>query len=123
MPLRAQIKALRVNLALSSFLGRQGIPLIPNARCGDEILFEEYLSALPEGCPLAIGVTGFAWSKLNKMAWIYWVHLLREAKRPPLILVVSESGRFLEEAFPSQKFLLFPSTGCQREGGERGSVR
>lgn len=123
MPLRAQIKALRVNLALSSFLGRQGIPLIPNARCGDEILFEEYLSALPEGCPLAIGVTGFAWSKLDKMAWIYWVHLLREAKRPPLILVVSESGRFLEEAFPSQKFLLFPSTGCPREGGERGNVR
>ena len=123
MPLRAQIEALRMNLALSTYLGRKGVPLIPNARCGDEILSEEYLSALPEGCPLSIGVTGFARSKMDKMAWIYWAHVLRKAKRPPLLLVVGESGRFLEKALPSQKFLFFPSAGCPGKGGERGSDR
>ena len=123
MPLRAQIEALRMNLALSSYLGRRGIPIIPNARSGDEILSEEYLSALPEGCPLAIGVTSLARSKMDRMLWIYWAHVLKEAKRTPLLLVIGESGRILEKALPSQKFLFFPPTGRPRKGGEGGNVR
>ena len=47
------------NLSLTYFYGTNGIPVIPNIRCGDDDLLPEFLEAIPKKSMIAIGTHGF----------------------------------------------------------------
>jgi len=87
MPIIKQKSQINDNISLSFFFGNQGIPIIPNIRCGDEELEEEFFETVPKKSIVAIGTHGFCKEKREKMEWYVFIDRMIKAIDPTVILV------------------------------------
>jgi hypothetical protein len=65
MPMIKQKAQINDNLSLSYFYGNNGVPVIPNLRCGVDELLPEFLEAIPKHSIVAIGTHGFYKKPVN----------------------------------------------------------
>jgi len=59
LPIIKQKENMNKNLEFAYFLGNNGIPIIPNIRCGGNKVKEEYYKAIPKNIKIAVGTYGF----------------------------------------------------------------
>lgn len=69
MPLIKQKTQINDNLSLTYFFGQNGVPVIPNIRCGVDELLPEFISAIPKHSLIALGVHGFYKYKFERYEW------------------------------------------------------
>lgn len=87
MPLIKQKSQINDNLSLTYFYGNNGIPVIPNIRCGVDELVPEFLSAIPKHCLIAIGAHGFCKYKFEKYEWYCFLEKILVDLEPSGIIV------------------------------------
>lgn len=99
MPLIKQKSQMNDNLSLTYYFGKNGCPVIPNARWGIDETADEFLSAIPTNTLIAIGIHGF--SKLNwqKAEWSCFLEKLIESRKPKGIVVYGNPNKAIFDPF------------------------
>jgi len=87
MPIIKQKSQINDNLSLSYYYGSQGIPIIPNLRCGVDELLPEFLSAIPCHTLVAIGTHGFVHQMQEQCEWYCFIESFCNALQPAGIVV------------------------------------
>lgn len=87
MPIIKQKSQMNDNLSLTYFFAKQGIPVIPNIRCGNDELLPEFLSAIPDKSYVAIGTHGFIKETWQQCEWFCFLETLLNLNRPKGIIV------------------------------------
>lgn len=87
MPQIKQKEQINKNLELTYFYGSLGIPIIPNIRIGDDTLLDEYLNAIPKGCPVCFGTHGFNKTIVDKSITYCFISKVIETINPSKILI------------------------------------
>ncbi len=87
MPIIKQKSQINDNLSLTYYYGKQGIPIIPNLRCGVDELIPEFFEAIPKHSKIAIGTHGFIKEKHQKYEWFYFVERVIDKLQPTDIIV------------------------------------
>ena len=87
MPVIKQKAQINDNLSLTYYYGSQGIPVIPNLRCGIDELLPEFLSAIPHNSIVAIGTHGFLHQKQEQCEWYCFIEQFCKALEPSKIVV------------------------------------
>jgi len=100
MPLIKQKAQMNDNLSLTYYYGKQGIPVIPNARCGVDELLPEFFEAIPKNSFIAIGTHGFIKKKSSQYEWLYFLNIVLEYIQPKAIIVY---GTLSSQMFDSLK--------------------
>jgi len=86
MPLVEQEHNIFINLAVTYYFGKQGLPIIPNVRLGIRGTYRS-LEAYPKGTLIAIGTNGFTKALSNRDVFAGQVGLVVETLRPSGIIV------------------------------------
>ena len=87
MPLVKQKSQINDNLSLTYFYGSQGIPVLPNLRCGSDELLPEFLSVIPSNSIVAIGTHGFIKTQPEKYEWYCFLEKVIDKVHPQIIVV------------------------------------
>ena len=87
MPIIKQKSQIYDNLSLSFYYGNQGIPIIPNVRCGVDELLPEFLRSIPKNLPIAIGTHGFIKTMPEKYEWYCFIDTIIQELNPSDIIV------------------------------------
>ncbi len=87
MPLIKQKSQINDNLSLTYYYGSQGIPIIPNVRCGVDSLIPEFFDAIPKDSTIAIGTHGFIKETQEKWEWYYFLDRVVKELHPQNIVV------------------------------------
>ncbi len=87
MPIIKQKSQINDNLSLTYYYGSQGIPIIPNVRCGVDSLIPEFFDAIPKDSTIAIGTHGFIKETQEKWEWYYYLDRVVKELRPKNIVV------------------------------------
>ena len=87
MPVIKQKSQINDNLSLTYYYGSQGIPIIPNLRCGIDELLPEFLSAIPCNKLVAIGTHGFVQQTQEQCEWYCFIETFCKALQPKGIVV------------------------------------
>lgn len=87
MPLIKQKSQINDNLSLTYYYGYNGIPIIPNLRCGIDELLPEFLSAIPKHSLVAVGTHGFIKERKERFEWYVFLESIIENLNPSGILV------------------------------------
>lgn len=87
MPLIKQKAQINDNLSLTYYFGENGIPIIPNIRCGVDELLPEFLAAIPKHSLIAIGVHGFCKYKFEKYEWFCFLEKILLELEPAGVIV------------------------------------
>ena len=87
MPIIKQKSQINDNLSLSYYYGSQGIPIIPNLRCGMDELLPEFLSAIPRNNLVAIGTHGFVQQTQEQCEWYCFIESFCKVLQPKGIVV------------------------------------
>ena len=104
MPLIKQKSQINDNLSLTYYYGSQGIPIIPNLRCGTDELLPEFLAAIPCHRLVAIGTHGFVHQKHEQCEWYCFIESFCEKLKPAGIIVYGTlRNKMFEEL--AEKFL------------------
>ncbi len=86
MPLVVQKSQIFDNLAITYYYGRQGIPIIPNVRVGNDSTIAS-LVAYPQSTLIAIGTNGFIHEKCNRAIFQKQVEIIIDTLLPKGIVV------------------------------------
>ena len=120
MPLIKQKSQINDNLSLTYYYGSQGIPIIPNLRCGTDELLPEFLAAIPCHRLVAIGTHGFVHQKHEQCEWYCFIESFCEKLKPAGIIVYGTlRNKMFEELKNSYPFFFFFFLICQRAKGGR----
>lgn len=120
MPIVKQKAQMNDNLSLTYFFGSQGIPVIPNVRCGVDDLTPEFLSAIPKHSYIAIGTHGFIKEKWQQYDWYCFREEIIPYLSPRGIIVYGSLRNSMFEVFKKQvPFYFYEPWICQRR--KRGS--
>jgi hypothetical protein len=120
MPLIKQKAQLNDNLSLSFYYANNGVALYPNCRGGSDCINDEYLSAFPKHCYIALGVYGFVKLKEQKHEWRIWISKLIEKLEPIGFIVVGHLPQnIIDEYKDVVEFHLFDSFMEERYKGVR----
>lgn len=87
MPIIKQKSQINDNLSLTYYYGSQGIPIIPNLRCGVDELLPEFFSAIPRNRLVAIGTHGFVQQMQEQCEWYCFIEAFCKALQPVGIVV------------------------------------
>lgn len=110
MQLVKQKSQINDNLSLSFYYANNGIPLIPNARGGVDIINKEYLEALPKNSYIALGVHGFIKYKYQKHEWRVWIRYLIDKLAPRGFIVIGHLPNDIVEDYKELvEFIVFDS--------------
>ncbi len=124
MPIVKQKSQMYDNLALSYYYGKQGIPIIPNLRCGVDELLPEFLETIPTHSLVAIGTHGFIKTIPEKAEWYCIIEEIINKLKPSGIIVYGNlSGKIFGEFEDKCKFYYYEpwikTDRRSRQGGER----
>ena len=75
------------NLSLTYYYGNNGIPVIPNLRCGIDELCHEFFTAIPKNTIVAVGTHGFIKTKQEKYEWYDFLEMVIAELEPSSIVV------------------------------------
>ncbi len=119
MPVVKQKSQMNDNLSLSYYYGNNGIPIIPNLRCGIDELVPEYLSAIPKHSIVAVGTHGFCKERREKFEWIIFLEQVIEELHPSKIVVYgSLNGSVFDNLKEKTVFVFYtPWISEKRKGG------
>jgi len=87
MPVIKQKTQMNDNLSLTYYYGSNGIPVIPNLRCGIDDLLPEFLSALPKRSVVAVGTHGFIKTKHERYNWFCFLETIINEIEPTDVVV------------------------------------
>lgn len=87
MPKIKQKSQMNDNLSLDYFYGSNGVKLIVNLRCGLAELEDEFFSAIPKRCLVAIGTHGFTKSISQQAEWLIFIEKIIDKLEPSGIIV------------------------------------
>ena len=87
MPLVKQKAQINDNLSLTYFYGSEGVPVIPNLRCGIDELLPEFLTAIPTHSLVAIGTHGFVHQMQEQCEWYCFIEFFCKILQPSGIIV------------------------------------
>ena len=108
MPLIKQKTQINDNLSLTYYYGSNGVPVIPNIRCGVDELLPEYISAIPKHSFISIGVHGFCKHKYEKYEWYCFIEkLITELEPSGIIVYGSLTGPLFDDFKKRQNFYFF----------------
>ena len=120
MPIIKQKSQINDNLSLTYYYGSQGIPTIPNLRCGTDELLPEFLSAIPCNCLVAIGTHGFVHQTQEQCEWYCFIEAFCKKLNPEGIIVYGTlHSRMFNELKDTYPFFFYEPWICQRAKGGR----
>lgn len=119
MPIIKQKSQINDNLSLTYFYGKNGIPVIPNVRCGIDELFPEFASAIPKNSTIAIGTHGFIKEKHEKYTWYCFIEdIINELKPQNIVVYGTITSKIFNELKNKSNFIFFDSWIDKRRKGE-----
>ena len=120
MPIIKQKSQMNDNLSLTYYFGYNGIPIIPNLRCGIDELIPEFFSAIPQKSYVAIGTHGFCKEKKEQYEWYCFIEKIIELLDPIAIIVYGTlRGSIFNSLKATGKFVFFDSWIAQRHKEEK----
>lgn len=123
MPLIKQKSQINDNLSLTYYYGSQGIPVIPNIRCGIDELLPEFLSAIPKNSIVAIGTHGFIKEQQEKYEWYCFIEkIIRELQPTKIVVYGTLRSEIFNELKKGSDFVFFDSWISKRRKGESNHV-
>ena len=112
------------NLSLSYYYGNNGVPLIPNLRCGNDELLQEFLLAIPRHSLVAVGTHGFIKEKQEKYEWFCFLEDIIEQLEPKVIIVYGTlEGKIFDPLKEKTKFVFYDAwiDEYHKEGNSNGN--
>lgn len=123
MPLVKQKSQMNDNLSLTYFFGKQGIPVIPNLRCGVNELVPEFLSAIPQQSYVAIGTHGFIKETWQQCEWYCFLDKVINMLSPKGIIVYgSLRNSMFNELKKKVPFYFYEPWICHRRKQVKSNV-
>ena len=123
MPIVLQKAQMYDNLSLTYFFGANGIPIIPNLRCGDDELLPEFLEAIPKRTIVAVGTHGFCKETREKSEWYCFLKTIINTLEPSCIIVYGPlNGKMFDELKEKTQFVFFDPWITQRYKEEKKNV-
>lgn len=115
MPIIKQKSQINDNLSLTYFFGSNGIPVIPNLRCGIDELIPEYFAAIPKRSLVAIGTHGFCKERREKFEWYCFIEKIIDILEPTAIIVYGTlNGAIFDSLKEAASFVFFDSWITER---------
>lgn len=115
MPIIKQKSQMNDNLSITYYYGSNGIPIIPNIRCGIDELIPEYLETIPKHSIIAIGTHGFIKERREKYEWLCFLEKITKELKPNKIIVYGTlSGKIFDVIKQEQDFLYYDSWIAKR---------
>ena len=122
MPIVKQKSQMNDNLSLTYYYGKEKNKVIPNVRYGVDELSDEFLSAIPKNCLIAIGTHGFIKETYKKAEWYCFLEKIINALKPTGIVVYGNlSGHIFDEFENECKFYYYEPwiySNRKRKGGD-----
>ena len=94
MPLVVQNSQIYINLAITYYLGKNGIKVIPNVRLGNDLTIPS-LKAYPRNTLISIGTHGFTWNKENRHKFKKQIEIVIDKLKPSGIVVYGPVSDYL----------------------------
>ena len=108
MPVIKQKSQMNDNLSLTYFFGSNGIPIIPNIRCGIDELIPEYLETIPKHSIIAIGTHGFIKTIPEKCEWLCFLEkIIAELEPEKIIVYGTMSGKIFDDVKENHDFVFY----------------
>lgn len=115
MPIIKQKAQMNDNLSLTYYFGSNGIPVIPNIRCGIDELIPEFLEAIPKHSIIAVGTHGFIKTTKEKYEWYCFLDTIITELAPQKIIVYGTlSSKIFDDIKQKQEFVLYDSWVAKR---------
>lgn len=105
MPIIKQKTQINDNLSLTYFFANNGIPVIPNIRCGVDELLPEFLQAIPKGKMIAVGTHGFIKESQEKYEWYCFLEKVISTLHPSHIIVYGSLRSHIFEEFKDKAII------------------
>ncbi len=124
MPIIKQKAQINDNLSLTYFYGKQGIPIIPNLRCGIDELLPEFLETIPKHSMVAIGTHGFCKRIREQCEWYCFLESILTELEPSTIVVYGTlNGKMFDDLKERANFVFFDPWISQhyKEGKKNGN--
>lgn len=118
MPLIKQKAQIDDNLSLTYFFASQGIPVIPNVRCGCYELLDEFLGALPREKIIAIGTHGFIKTKREQYEWYCFIEKVLSENCPSTVVVYGNLNDPMFDEFKAKTQFIFYEPWIYNKGKE-----
>lgn len=123
MPVIKQKSQIFDNLALTYYYGNNGIPIIPNLRCGIDELMPEYFCAIPHHSIVAIGTNGFIKTSPEKCEWFCFIEEIIKQLEPTAIVIYGGlHGEIFEPLKKQIQILQYDSWISNRQKEVHGHV-
>lgn len=121
MPVIKQKNQIYDNLSLTYYYASNGIPIIPNLRCGIDELIPEFMEAIPQNSVIAIGTHGFCKELQEKCEWYCFIEKVINTLHPTKIIVYgSLNGKMFDDFKSSVEFIFFdPWISKKRKGDKK----
>ena len=108
MPIIKQKSQINDNLSLTYFYGNNGIPVIPNIRCGVDELIPEFFDAIPKHSMVAISSHGFIKETRKKYEWYCFIEKIIKILEPKTMIVYgSLNGKMFDDLKKESNFIFF----------------
>ena len=104
MTLVVQKSQIYLNLAITYYLGKNGIKIIPNVRLGSDATISS-LDAYPKNTLISVGTNGFTWRTENREVFKKQIDIIVKKLSPSGILVYGPASNYI---FSSAKDLNIP---------------
>lgn len=118
MPIIKQKTQINDNLSLTYYFGENGIPIIPNIRCGVEELLPEFISAIPKHSLIAIGVHGFIKYRFEKYEWYCFLEKVLQELEPSAVVVYGALNDVIFDTFKEKYKFFFYTPWIYNHGKE-----
>jgi len=116
MPVIKQKSQIFDNLSLTYYFGSNGIPIIPNLRCGIDELMPEYFLTIPKHSLVAVGTNGFIKTQPEKCEWFCFLDEVINKLEPSAVIVYgSLNGEIFEPLKQKTNFILYDSWISNRQ--------
>lgn len=121
MPVIKQKSQIYDNLSLTYYYGHNGIPIIPNLRCGIDELFPEFAEAIPKHKIVSIGTHGFCKELQEKCErYCFIENIINELKPSKIIVYGSLNGKMFDDFKDKADFIFFtPWISQKRKGAKK----
>ena len=118
MPVIKQKSQMNDNLSLTYFYGSNGVPVIPNLRCGIDELIPEFLETIPKHSIVAIGTHGFVKTIPEKYEWVCFLEkIIMELEPEKIIVYGTMTGKIFDDIKLNQDFVFYDSWIAKRVKG------
>ena len=124
MPIIKQKTQINDNLSLTFYYGNNGVPVIPNLRCGVVELLPEYLETIPKGAMVAIGTHGFIKETQEQCEWYCFLERILAELEPTTVVVYGTlNGKMFDDFKKRTQFVFFDPwiTDRYREAKKHGN--